>query len=61
VTPRNHPQLERGPAGFVRTSRGNLLAALESVLPAEILAKVRAGLAHIAAGRPQDEVPNGDV
>ena len=38
------PKFETGPAGFTRTSPENLLAALEGVLPPEMLSKVRAGL-----------------
>ena len=43
---RRPPGLELESGNFARTSRGNILAALAEVLPAETINKVRAGLAE---------------
>ena len=45
MSPLDHrPQFEMEPSGFVAVNRQNMLAALSTVLPAETIAKVKAGI-----------------
>ena len=56
------PQFEPGLAGFTRTSTENLLIALATVKPAEVIAALRANLeAQDNAERPVEEGRGDDA